>query len=56
MSQIDRKKYGHPEYSDGQGEGLMRYFQFESYIELVHFLENARLISSVTLGERKEKG
>jgi hypothetical protein len=55
LSQIDRKKYGHPEYSDGEVEGLMQYFRFETYLELLHFLKNTKLISSRALGERKEE-
>jgi hypothetical protein len=54
LSQIDRKKYGHPDYSDGEVEGLMRYFRFETYLQLVHFLKNTKLVSSRALGERKD--
>ena len=35
---MDNKRYGHPQYSDGQIDGLMRYFGIGTYKELVLFL------------------
>lgn len=36
---MDRVKYSHPEYSDRQIDGLMRYFRFDTYLEFVDFLK-----------------
>jgi hypothetical protein len=33
-----RRKYGDPEYDDKTVEGLMRYFKFDTYAELLSFL------------------
>jgi hypothetical protein len=33
------QKYHHPELDDASVEGLMKYFGFESYSELVQFLK-----------------
>lgn len=35
---MDNKRYGHPQYSDRQIDGLMRYFGIDTYKELVQFL------------------
>lgn len=34
----ERVKYRHPEYSDRQIDGLMRYFRFDRYIDFLDFL------------------
>ena len=38
MENADRVKYSHPEYSDGEIDGLMKYFRFETYVEFLDFL------------------
>lgn len=38
MQQAERVKYRHPEYSDKEVDGLMRYFRFETYFEFLDFL------------------
>jgi len=35
---LDNKRYGHPQYSDGQIDGLMRYFGIGTYRELMQVL------------------
>jgi hypothetical protein len=42
LSLPDRRKYGHPDYSDGQVDGLMHYFQLDTYAELLYFLKKCR--------------
>lgn len=39
MEKTDRVKYCHPEYSDGEIDGLMKYFRFETYLECLDFLK-----------------
>jgi len=38
LEKTERLKYCHPEYSDGEIDGLMRYFRFETYVEFLDFL------------------
>lgn len=38
MKKADRVKYSHPEYSDGEIEGLMKYFRFETYVDLLDYM------------------
>jgi hypothetical protein len=35
-------KYNHPELDDASVDSLMKYFHFESYSDLLHFLKNWR--------------
>lgn len=42
LEKAERARYRHPEYSDGQIDGLMRYFKFETYIELLDFMKKAK--------------
>ncbi|HEY7733667.1 MAG TPA: hypothetical protein VIB07_02625 [Nitrososphaera sp.] len=42
MEKTERARYRHPEYSDGQIDGLMRYFRFETYIELLDFMKKCK--------------
>ena len=39
MKNKERMKYCHPEYSDGEIDGLMKYFRFETYLEFVDYLK-----------------
>jgi hypothetical protein len=39
LEKTERARYRHPEYSDGQIDGLMRYFRFETYVELLDFMK-----------------
>ena len=39
LEKTERARYRHPEYSDRQIDGLMRYFRFETYIELLDFMK-----------------
>jgi hypothetical protein len=39
LEKSERARYRHPEYSDKQIDGLMRYFRFETYIELLDFMK-----------------
>jgi hypothetical protein len=38
MEQADRVKYCHPEYSDEEIDGLIKYFRFETYVHLLDYL------------------
>lgn len=38
IKNTERIKYCHPEYSDGEIDGLMKYFRFETYLEFLDFL------------------
>jgi hypothetical protein len=40
IKNTERVKYCHPEYSDGEIDGLMKYFRFETYREFLDFLRN----------------
>ncbi|HEY7506918.1 MAG TPA: hypothetical protein VH621_04890 [Nitrososphaera sp.] len=40
--EIERTRYRHPEYSDRQIDGLMRYFRFETYVELLDFMKKCK--------------
>jgi hypothetical protein len=42
LNPADRKKYGHPDYSDRQVDGLMHYFKFNTYAEFQGFLKRCR--------------
>lgn len=42
LEKTERARYRHPEYSDGQIDGLMRYFRFETYIELLDFMKKCK--------------
>jgi hypothetical protein len=37
--QTECKKYGHPEYSEHQVDGLMQYFRLDTYDEFLDFLK-----------------
>jgi hypothetical protein len=39
LEKAERARYRHPEYSDWQIDGLMRYFRFETYVELLDFMK-----------------
>ena len=38
IKNTERVKYCHPEYSDGEIDGLMKYFRFDTYIDLLDFM------------------
>jgi hypothetical protein len=38
IKNTERVKYCHPEYSDGEIDGLMKYFRLETYIEFLDFM------------------
>jgi hypothetical protein len=35
----DRLKYCHPDYSDGEIDGLMKYFRLNTYLDFLDFLK-----------------
>ena len=39
IKNVERVKYCHPEYSDGEIDGLMKYFRFETYLEFLEFMK-----------------
>ncbi len=39
IKNTERVKYCHPEYSDGEIDGLMKYFRFETYLDFLEFLK-----------------
>ena len=39
IKNTERVKYCHPEYSDGEIDGLIRYFRFETYLDCLEFLK-----------------
>jgi hypothetical protein len=39
LEKAERARYRHPEYSDWQIDGLMRYFRFETCVELLDFMK-----------------
>jgi hypothetical protein len=39
---LGNRKYGHPEYSDRQVDGLMQYFRFDKYDDFMNFLKKYR--------------
>ena len=38
IKNTERVKYCHPEYSDGEIDGLMRYFRLDTYIDFLEFM------------------
>jgi hypothetical protein len=38
IKNTDRVKYCHPVYSDGEIDGLMKYFRLDTYIEFLEFM------------------
>jgi hypothetical protein len=42
IKNTERVKYCHPEYSDGEIDGLMKYFRLETYIEFLDFMRKHR--------------
>ena len=39
MKKTECVKYCHPDYSDEEIDGLMRYFRFDTYIDFLDFLK-----------------
>lgn len=38
IKNTERVKYCNPEYSDGEIDGLMKYFRFDTYLEFLEFM------------------